>query len=102
MSEIQIRASERSGIVEVRARMTHPMETGQRTGEDGRTIPAHFIREVTCTHNDRVVMTTYWSTGVSANPFLSFRFRGGAKGDTITLSWTDNQGNQASQDAVIQ
>lgn len=102
MSEIRIRASEQDGIVEVRALLTHPMETGQRTDDDGQPIPADFIREVTCTHGDRVVLHAYWGTGVSANPFLSFRFRGGAAGDTITLSWTDNQGRSASQDAVIQ
>jgi sulfur-oxidizing protein SoxZ len=38
------------------------------------------------------VLTAYWGTGVSRNPYLSFRFKGGAKGETVKLSWKDNFG----------
>jgi sulfur-oxidizing protein SoxZ len=73
--------------------MTHVMETGQR--KDKKTnepIPAHFIKEVTAKWNDQVVMTALWSGGVSKNPYLSFKIKGGKVGDKIEIKWTDNQG----------
>ncbi|MGD8999350.1 MAG: thiosulfate oxidation carrier complex protein SoxZ, partial [Granulosicoccaceae bacterium] len=34
-------------------------------------------------------------------PYLSFKFTGGAKGDSIKISWVDNKGESASQEAKI-
>lgn len=102
MSEIRIRAIERDGIVEVKALMSHPMETGLRKDSNGNLVPAHFIKEVTCRLGERVVMKAEWGTAISKNPYVSFKFKGAAKGDTLTLSWVDNNGDSASQDAVIQ
>ena len=94
---IRMRAALQGDVCEVRAMLAHPMETGQRKHpETGLAVPAHFIQEVRCTLNDRPVMSAYWGPGVSANPFLSFRFRGASSGDTVTLSWVDNKGGQAS------
>jgi sulfur-oxidizing protein SoxZ len=47
------------------------------------------------------VMTAQWSGGVSKNPYLSFKFKGGAAGDTVTLSWRDNTGESDSVEAKI-
>ena len=99
---IKIRAKEKGGVVTVKALMTHPMETGTRKDKKtGDLIPAHFIQEVTCKHGDNTVFTAYWSGGVSKNPYLSFKFSGGAKGDALTLKWADNQGGGDSADATI-
>lgn len=80
----------------------HPMETGQRKDKKtGKVIPAHFIQELTCEHGNRAVLTCLWSTAVSKNPFLSFRFKGAKPGDTLTIHWKDNQGNTGSGETVI-
>lgn len=97
---IKIRAKNQSGVTTVKALMTHPMETGQRKDKSGEPIPAHFIQEVTCEVAGKVVMNTHWSAGVSKNPYLSFKFDGGA-GETLTLKWTDNKGNSDSAEAKI-
>jgi sulfur-oxidizing protein SoxZ len=47
------------------------------------------------------VLTAYWSGGVSKNPYLSFKFKDGKAGDTITLSWVDNQGGSGAVEAPI-
>jgi sulfur-oxidizing protein SoxZ len=73
--------------------MSHEMETGQRKDAQGQTIPAWFIQTVTVTWNDKTVLSAQWGTAVSKNPFLSFKFKGGAKGDKITVSWTDSRGD---------
>ncbi|MGD2082643.1 MAG: thiosulfate oxidation carrier complex protein SoxZ [Chromatiales bacterium] len=102
MSSIKIRAKADDGVVTVKSLMTHPMETGQRKDKKtGEPIPAHFIQEVTCTHQGNTVMTALWSGGVSKNPYLSFKFKGGKEGEKITLSWVDNKGESDSAEATI-
>lgn len=99
---IKIRAKVKNDVTTVKSLMTHPMETGLRKdSKTGKVVPAHFIQEVTCEHNGANVMTAHWGGGVSKNPYLSFKFSGGAKGDTIKISWVDNQGNSDSGEAKI-
>ena len=98
---IKIRAKESGGVVEVKALMSHPMETGTRKDSNGEPIPAHYIKEVTAEVNGKTVMTSNWGPAVSKNPYLSFKFKGASKGDTLTLSWTDNMGETASEQAEI-
>lgn len=99
---IKMRAKEKGGVVTVKALMTHPMETGTRKDKKtGKLIPAHFIQEVIAEHGGNQVLVAHWSGGVSKNPYLSFKFGGGAKGDTIKISWTDNKGGSDSAEGAI-
>ncbi len=99
---IKIRAKLKGDETQVKALMTHDMETGtRRDAESGELIPAHFIKEVTCEHNGNVVLRGNWGTAVSKNPYLSFSFKGGAAGDTIKISWVDNKGDSDSEEAPI-
>jgi sulfur-oxidizing protein SoxZ len=101
-SSIKIRAKSKGGVTTVKALMTHPMETGGRKDKKtGKKIPAHFIEEVVCTHNGETVMSADWSGGVSKNPYISFKFSGGAKGDEIALSWKDNKGESDTKASKI-
>ncbi len=98
---IKIRAKEAKGIVTLKALMNHPMETGLRKDKKtGKAIPAHFIQEVIVKANDNIVMEALWGGAVSKNPYLSFKYRGN-KGDTITLSWLDNQGKSETSTAAV-
>jgi len=102
MSTIKVRAKAKGDDVEVKTLVKHEMETGQRkNSKTGETIPAHFIEEVVFEHNDQAVMTAYWGPAVSKNPYMSFRFTGGAKGDMIKVSWRDNKGETDSVEAEI-
>jgi sulfur-oxidizing protein SoxZ len=74
------------GTTEIRVLMTHPMTTGQ----GGQ--PLHFIQNIIVKHNGRTVIESEMSQAVSRNPVFSFRLKGGAKGDTIEVSWLDNKG----------
>lgn len=92
-SNIKIRAKLKGETVEVKALMNHPMETGMRKDKKtGELVPAHFIREVVAKSGDRTVLTALWSGGISKNPYIAFKFTGAAKGDSVSLTWTDNQG----------
>jgi sulfur-oxidizing protein SoxZ len=90
---IKIRAKAEGGETSVKALMTHPMETGLRKDKKtGEIVPAHFITEVTCKWKDQVVLTALWSGGVSQNPYLAYKFKGGEPGDPVELTWIDNKG----------
>ena len=99
---IKVRAKEKGGVVTVKALMSHPMETGQRKNKKtGKMFPAHYIQEVTVEHLGKKVMTANWGPAVSKNPYMSFTFSGGKKGDTVKVSWLDNKGATASLEEEI-
>ncbi len=101
-SSIKIRAKLRDDVVEVKALISHPMETGLRKDKKtGKLIPAHFIQEVVAKANGKTVMTALWSGGVSKNPYIAFKFKGANKGDEVELSWKDNKGETGSTTAKI-
>lgn len=99
---MKIRARTGEGVTEVKVLMSHDMETGQRKNAQGEPIAAHFIQRVTVRHQSRTVLSAQWGTAVSKNPFLSFKFNGGAQGEKITVTWIDNKGDTRTDEAAIQ
>jgi len=89
---MRIQAKFKNGVTEVKALINHPMETGSRKDKKtGKLIPAHYITEIKCEHKGVTVMDALWSGGVSKNPYMSFKFNGGAAGDEVKVSWKDNK-----------
>ncbi|MBV8158528.1 MAG: thiosulfate oxidation carrier complex protein SoxZ [Dyella sp.] len=98
---MRIRASMQGDEVDVKVLMNHIMETGQRKDTSGQVIPAHFIQTVKATCNGKTVLSAQWGPAVSANPFLAFKFKGGAKGDKIQVTWVDNRGDSRTDESTI-
>ena len=98
---MRIRAGSKDGLVNVKVLMSHEMETGQRKDSSGKLVPAHFIQNVTATHNGKTVLSAQWGPAVSKNPFLEFNFKGGQKGEKIAVTWTDNKGDKRTDEATI-
>jgi len=98
---MKIRASVVGDSTEVKVLMSHEMETGQRKDAQGKTIPAWHIQTVSATWKGKTVLTAEWGPAVSKNPFLSFKFKGGAKGDKVQITWVDNRGEKRTDEAVI-
>jgi len=98
---MRIRATEQADGVEVRVLMAHEMETGQRKDSSGQLVPAHFIQTVTATHAGKPVLTAEWGPAVSKNPYLQFKFKGGKKGEKVTVTWVDNKGDTRTDEATI-
>ena len=102
MASIKMRAKVSDGVSTIKALISHPMDTGLvKDKKTGKTIPAHFIQEVVCQHKGTTVITANWGAAISKNPYLSFKFKGAAAGDTVSLSWVDNTGEKDSADATI-
>jgi len=98
---MKIRAANKDGVTEVKVLISHEMETGQRKDAAGALVPAWFITELTAKHNDKLVLSSEFGPSVSKNPYLAFRFKGGAKGDKIVVSWKDNKGDSRTDEAAI-
>jgi sulfur-oxidizing protein SoxZ len=98
---MRIRAALAGEETTVRVLMSHPMEPGTRKDASGALIPAHFIQDVEATHNGKSVLKAMWSGSVSQNPFLSFKFKGAAKGDKVTVKWSDNKGEFRFDEVTI-
>lgn len=99
---MRIRANvDANGVTEVKVLMSHEMETGQRKDAQGKVVPAWFIQQMSATWNGRTVLSAQWGPAISKNPLLSFKFKGGAKGDKIQVSWVDNRGETRTDEATI-
>ncbi len=99
---IKIRAKETGGVTRVRVLIKHPMETGiRKNSKTGELIPAHYIQEVMAEYQGRIIIQGQWGPAVSKNPYWSFKFKGGRKGDSIRITWTDNRGETGTEEGEI-
>ena len=98
---MKIRAANKDGVTEVKALISHEMETGQRKDANGAIVPAWFITELVAKHGDKVVLAAEFGSSVSKNPYLAFKFKGGAKGDKVVVKWTDSKGDSRTDEAAI-
>ena len=98
---MRVRAVMLGDKVDVKVLMSHVMETGQRKDADGNLVVARFIVKVTASCNGREVLSADWGPSVSKNPFLAFRFKGGAKGDKLAISWTDTAAESRTDEVTI-
>ncbi|TAM11882.1 MAG: thiosulfate oxidation carrier complex protein SoxZ [Nevskiaceae bacterium] len=90
-----------NGEVDVKALVHHPMDSGLLKDASGKLIPAHYIKTITFKYGGKVVFVAQWSRAVSKDPFIGFRFDGGAKGGKIDVSWQDNEGMSDATTAEI-
>lgn len=91
---MKMRATANGGVTEIRVLMTHPMETGQRKGPDGKVVPMHFIQNLVVRVNGKTVVDGQISQAVSRNPVFAFRLKGAKAGDRIEIAWLDNHGER--------
>jgi sulfur-oxidizing protein SoxZ len=89
-------------IITVRTLVSHVMETGFRKDADGKTVPQKIINKFDCTLNGKPVISWTLGTGISANPYLEFRFKAEEAGE-LKMVWTDDDGSktEASEKIVL-
>ncbi len=98
---MKMRAQLKGEVTEVKVLMSHPMETGRKKDDFDKLIPAHFVQLVTATLNGKTVLEAQWGTGISKNPYLTFRLTGAKIGDIIEVTWIDNLGETATQNIAV-
>ena len=85
--------AKKGDIVEVKALVSHIMETGQRKDSKGETIPRKILNKFTCTVNGKEVFSADFEPAISANPYIQFKFRAAESGPVL-LTWTDDDGSK--------
>lgn len=86
---------------EVKAVVSHPMETGLRPDkETGKKIPRDIIHTFIATYNGAEVMNATWAAAVSANPFTSF-FVVAKETGPLVLSWIEDGGETYTKEVTV-
>ncbi|WP_406857489.1 thiosulfate oxidation carrier complex protein SoxZ [Alsobacter sp. KACC 23698] len=92
--------AKRGEVVEIKALISHPMETGYRTGPDGKLVPRDIIHRFLCTFEGEEVFSADLAPAISANPFLSFTLRAERSG-VLTFRWLDDKGGGQVETASL-
>ncbi|CAA7624322.1 thiosulfate oxidation carrier complex protein SoxZ [Magnetospirillum sp. UT-4] len=87
-------------VIEIKAQITHDMESGQRKHPDGTPIPRRIINKFVCTWNKDVVVSSDWHTAMSANPFVTI-YALATESGKITLTYHDDNGEKYEHSADI-
>lgn len=82
--------AKRGEVVTVKTLIEHEMEPGVRFNPATMVVyPRFIVNKLICRYNGRKVFVSDWFSGVSANPFLSFKLRAEESG-TIEIEWIDD------------
>lgn len=81
----------RGDVVEIKALVSHVMETGYRRTQLGAVIPRDILREFTCSYNGDEVFRAELYQAIAANPFIAFTTVATASG-TLIFTWTGDNG----------
>ncbi|HEY8579600.1 MAG TPA: thiosulfate oxidation carrier complex protein SoxZ [Beijerinckiaceae bacterium] len=77
-------------VVEAKALLSHPMETGYRPGPDGKLFPRDIVKKFACTYDGEPVFSAELFPAIAANPYLAFTFVATHTG-VLSFAWTDDQ-----------
>ena len=85
------KTAKKGEVIELKALILHPMETGFRAGTNGRIIPRNIIELFVATWNGTEIFRMAFSPAIAANPFVSF-FAVATESGTIGFRWTGDEG----------
>ena len=93
--------AKRGQVIEIRAIVSHTMETGFRRTERGATIARDIIDLFICTYNGVEVFRAELYPSISANPYLAFSTVATESG-TLQFRWSGDNGFTLTETATIQ
>ena len=64
--------AKRGDVIEIKALMSHIMETGYRRTAAGDLVPRDIITSFTCRYNGTEIFRADFFPAIAANPFISF------------------------------
>ena len=94
------KAAKRGEVIEIRALVSHPMESGFRPDSSGRLIPRSIIKEFVCAYNGEEIFRADFFPAVAANPFVSFTTVA-TEGGTLSFTWTSDTGETQTETRPI-
>ena len=81
----------RGEVVEIKALIRHPMETGYRVDSRGQPIARHILTRFTASYAGEEVFRMDLTQGVAANPFFAFSTVATETGELV-FTWEDDRG----------
>jgi sulfur-oxidizing protein SoxZ len=90
----------RGEIIDIKALVSHPMETGYRRTQLGAVIPRDIIRQFVCTYNGAEIFRADLHPAIAANPFIVFSTIATESG-TLAFQWTGDNGFSVTESATI-
>lgn len=96
------KTARRGEIVTVKTLAEHEMEPGVRFDPKSLVVyPRFILNKVECRVNGRLLFWADWYSGVSANPYMAFKFRAEESG-VIEVTWTDDYNSTTTARAEIE
>jgi sulfur-oxidizing protein SoxZ len=78
-------------LIEVRALIAHPMETGFRTNDAGKLVGRNIIENFTCQYRGALVIEMSLNPSIAANPYIRFFVRAQSTGP-LEFIWRGQHG----------
>ena len=94
------KTARRGEVIEIRATIGHPMETGFRPDESGKILPRNIIKKFSCRYNGELVFSAEMFSAVSANPYLAFHTLATESG-TLALTWEGDNGFSQTENITL-
>ncbi len=96
----------RGEVIEIRATLAHPMETGYRRDSDGQPLPRSIVTQFSCRFRDAAgaeqpVFAATLYPAIAANPYLAFCWRVAGSG-TLAFSWEGDNGFRHAETVAVQ
>ena len=88
-------------VIQIKALMPHPMETGLRIDRStGGIFPRQIVSAFVCKYNGEQVFSVDFTPAVAANPYLAFYTVATESGE-LEFTWVDDIGEQYTETAAI-
>jgi sulfur-oxidizing protein SoxZ len=99
--------AKKGDVIEIRALLQHPMETGYRPGLDGKILPRDIVKRFVCTFSEsgnspapEPVFSAELYPAIAANPYFAFHFLATSSG-TLTFTWEGDNGFAQTETAAL-
>lgn len=94
------KTARRGEVIEIRALIGHPMETGYRPGADGVVQKRDIIRRFSVRYNGEQVFAAELYPAISANPYIAFHTVATESG-TLVFLWEGDNGFAQTETAAL-
>ena len=94
------KTASRGAIIELKALIQHPMESGFRRGSRGEVIARDIITRFECTYNDTLVFEADFHPAIAANPILTF-YTVAQESGMLAFQWSYQNGTSWRETAFL-
>jgi len=98
---VSVPATARRGeVIEIKALVRHPMETGFRHTQTGERIPRNIITNFVCRYDGVEIFRATLHPSITANPLFLF-FTVATQSGALEFRWTGDNGFSLTETAKI-